>query len=104
MKFSPQLLDEIKSRVSLSELVGSRVKLFKRGNEFNGLCPFHREKTPSFTVSDEKGFYHCFGCQSHGSIFDFLINIDKVSFPEAVEFLSRKAGIELTNFHSKKIT
>lgn len=101
MKFSPQLLDEIKSRVSLSELVGSRVKLIKRGNEYTGLCPFHREKTPSFTVSDEKGFYHCFGCQSHGSIFDFLINIDKVSFPEAVEFLSRKAGIELTNFHSK---
>src|SRR3546814_6699902 len=62
MAFAPEFLDELRSRVTLSAVVGRRVKLVKRGREHSGLCPFHNEKSPSFTVSDEKGFYHCFGC------------------------------------------
>src|SRR3546814_2592633 len=66
MAFSPEFLDELRNRLTLSAVVGRRVKLVKRGREHSGLCPFHNEKTPSFTVSDDKGFYHCFGCGAHG--------------------------------------
>ena len=62
MAFPPEFLDEIRARVPLAGVVGRRVKLTKRGREHSGLCPFHNEKTPSFTVSEDKGFYHCFGC------------------------------------------
>lgn len=93
MTFSPQFLDEIRTRVPLSDIVGRRVKLTKRGKEHTGLCPFHNEKTPSFTVNDDKAFYHCFGCQAHGSAFDFVINTEGLSFPEAVERLAAQAGL-----------
>ncbi len=93
MTFTPQFLDEIRARVPLSDLVGRRVKLTKHGKEHLGLCPFHNEKTPSFTVNDDKAFYHCFGCQAHGSAFDFVMNTDGLSFPEAVERLAGQAGL-----------
>ncbi|MCH8112634.1 MAG: DNA primase [Proteobacteria bacterium] len=93
MTFSPQFLDEIRTRVPLSDIVGRRVKLTKRGKEHLGLCPFHNEKTPSFTVNDDKAFYHCFGCQAHGSAFDFVMNTEGLSFPEAVERLAGQAGL-----------
>lgn len=93
MAFPPEFLDELRNRVTLSEVVGRKVKLVKRGREHSGLCPFHNEKSPSFTVSDEKGFYHCFGCGAHGSAFDFLINSEGLSFPEAVERLAGQAGM-----------
>ena len=93
MTFSPQFLDEIRARVPLSDLVGRRVKLTKRGKEHLGLCPFHNERTPSFTVNDDKAFYHCFGCQAHGSAFDFVMNTEGLSFPEAVERLAGQAGL-----------
>ena len=80
MAFPPDFLDDIRERVTLSEVVGRQVKLQRRGREHQGLCPFHSEKTPSFTVSDDKGFYHCFGCHAHGSIFDFVMQTESVSF------------------------
>ena len=95
MAFGERFLEELRSRVSLVELVGRRVRLVRRGKEHTGLCPFHNEKTPSFTVSDAKGFYHCFGCQAHGSAFDFVMQTEGLSFPEAVEKLAREAGMEV---------
>lgn len=95
MAFSPQFLDELKSRLGLADIVGRRVRLQKKGREHSGLCPFHNEKTPSFTVNEDKGFYHCFGCGEHGSVFDFVMKTDSLSFPEAVERLAGEAGMEL---------
>lgn len=97
MAFSPSFLDELRARSTLSDVVGKRVQLKKAGGrgEWSGLCPFHNEKTPSFTVSDDKGFYHCFGCGEHGSVFDFVIKTDGLSFPEAVERLAGDAGMEV---------
>jgi DNA primase len=88
-------VDEIVARADLVELVGARVALKKAGREFKGLCPFHNEKTPSFTVSPDKGFYHCFGCGAHGTAISFLIDHEGMSFPEAVESLAETLGIPL---------
>jgi len=95
MAFSQQFLDEVKARIGLVDVVGRRVRLIRKGREYSGLCPFHNEKSPSFTVNDEKGFYHCFGCGAHGGVIDFVMNIDKLSFPEAVERLAGEAGLEV---------
>src|ERR1700675_2477456 len=93
--FTPQFLDEIRARISVSSVVGRKVKLIRRGREFIGLSPFSHEKSPSFTVSDEKGFYHCFSTQEHGDIFTFLMKTQNLSFPEAVERLAEEAGLEM---------
>src|SRR3546814_9080470 len=74
MALPDRFLDEIRSRTGLAEVVGRRVRLIRKGREFSGLCPFHNEKTPSFTVSEEKGFYHCFGCGAHGDVIRFVID------------------------------
>jgi len=95
MAFPPEFLDELRHRIAISEVVGKRVKLVKRGREHTGLCPFHNEKTPSFTVNDDKGFYHCFGCSAHGSAIDFVMNTEGLSFPETVERLAGLAGMEV---------
>ncbi|MBC8269042.1 MAG: DNA primase [Rhodospirillaceae bacterium] len=95
MAFSPQFLDELRLRTGLADLIGKRVRLTHKGNEHQGLCPFHKEKTPSFTLNEEKGFYHCFGCGAHGSAIDFVMNMDGLSFPEAVERLAGDAGMEV---------
>ncbi len=95
MSFSPQFLDELRLRTGLAGLVGKRVRLTHKGNEHQGLCPFHKEKSPSFTLNEEKGFYHCFGCGAHGSAIDFVMNMDGLSFPEAVERLAADAGMEV---------
>src|SRR6201988_3111855 len=87
-------LDELRSRVSLSELVGRKVKLVRRGREYAGLCPFHHEKTPSFYVVEDKSFFHCFGCGAHGDVIGFVMRNDNLSFPEAVERLARDAGMQ----------
>ena len=92
MSFSPGFLDELKSRVGLADLIGRKVKLIRRGREFTGLCPFHNEKTPSFTVSEAKGFYYCFGCGAKGSAIDFVMQTEGVAFPEAVERLGLRVG------------
>lgn len=95
MAFSPQFLDEIRARLTLSDIVSRRVKLQQRGREHTGLCPFHSEKTPSFTVSNDKNFYHCFGCGAHGDVIGYLMRVEGVSFPEAVERLAAEAGLEV---------
>src|SRR5580704_3650803 len=95
MRFTPQFLDELRARLPVSEVVGRRVKLRKAGREWKGLSPFNKEKTPSFTVNDEKGFYHDFSSNKHGSIFDFVMETEGVSFPEAVERLAEMAGVPM---------
>lgn len=92
---SPQILDEIRRRISIVSLVGERVPLKKSGSNFKGLCPFHQEKTPSFMVSDEKQIFHCFGCAAGGDIFSFLMKLDGLTFPEALEELAKRAGVKL---------
>lgn len=93
MSFTPQFLDELRSRLTLTDYVGKRVKLQKKGREHTGLCPFHSEKTPSFTVNNDKAFFHCFGCGAHGSAIDWAMQMEGLSFPEAVERLASDAGM-----------
>src|SRR6516165_6598213 len=95
MRFTPQFLDELRARLPVSEVVGKRVKLKKAGREWKGLSPFQQEKTPSFTVNDQKGFYHDFSSGKHGNIFDFVMETEGVSFPEAVERCAAMAGVPL---------
>ena len=95
MAFPPQFLDEIRARLTLSDIIGRSVKLTRKGREYTGLCPFHNEKTPSFTVSDDKNFYHCFGCGAHGDVISYLIENYGLSFPDAVERLAAEAGLEV---------
>ncbi|MEX0298788.1 MAG: DNA primase [Kordiimonas sp.] len=95
MALSPQFLDDLKHRFTLSDVVGRQVKLVRAGREHTGLCPFHNEKTPSFTVNDQKGFYHCFGCGAHGSVIDFVMNTQGMTFPETIEVLAGEVGVEV---------
>ena len=98
MRFSPQFLDELRARRPVSEVVGKRVKLRKAGREWKGLSPFNQEKTPSFTVNDQKGFFHDFSSGQHGSIFDFVMMTEGLTFPEAVERLAQQAGMPLPKY------
>ena len=105
MKYPKEYLNEIKLRLKVSQVVGKSVQLKKRGKEFIGLSPFKNEKTPSFTVNDEKEFYHCFSTGEHGNIFDFLMKTKSVGFGEAVKILAAEAGMQpyrFTNFDQKK--
>ena len=95
MRFTSQFLEELRARLSVSEVVGRRVKLKRAGREWKGLSPFQQEKTPSFTVNDQKQFYHDFSTGKHGNIFDFVMETEGVSFPEAVERLASMAGLAL---------
>jgi len=105
MKYPKEYLDEIKLRLKVSTVVGKSVQLKKRGKEFIGLSPFKNEKSPSFTVSDEKEFYHCFSTGEHGNIFDFLMKTKSLGFGEAVKTLAAEAGMapyRFSNFDEKK--
>lgn len=95
MYFDPRIIDDIRNRVSIIDIVSSYVRLKKGGRNYLGLCPFHMEKTPSFTVSAEKQIYHCFGCGVGGNVFNFIMEMEKVSFPESVRILAKKAGVTL---------
>jgi hypothetical protein len=86
--FTQDQIEDIRRRTSLVSLVGRTVKLRRSGRGWNGLCPFHKEKTPSFTVSDERGFYHCFGCAAHGDVFEWMMQAHGLSFREAIEQLA----------------
>ncbi|TFH88708.1 DNA primase [Billgrantia azerbaijanica] len=90
-----RFIDDLLARVDVVEVVGERVTLKKAGRNHSGLCPFHQEKTPSFTVSADKQFYHCFGCGAHGNALRFLMEYDRLSFPEAVEQLAGRLGLEV---------
>ncbi len=105
MKYPKEYLDEIKLRLKVSQVVGKTVQLKKRGKEFIGLSPFKNEKSPSFTVNDEKEFYHCFSSGEHGNIFDFLMKTKSIGFGEAVRSLAAEAGMQpyrFSNFDKKK--
>ena len=105
MKYPKEYLDEIKLRLKVSQVVGKTVQLKKRGKEFIGLSPFKNEKSPSFTVNDEKEFYHCFSSGEHGNIFDFLMKTKSMGFGEAVRTLATEAGMQpyrFSNFDQKK--
>ena len=105
MKYPKEYLNEIKLRLKVSQVVGKTVQLKKRGKEFIGLSPFKNEKSPSFTVNDEKEFYHCFSSGEHGNIFDFLMKTKSIGFGEAVKTLAAEAGMQpyrFSNFDQKK--
>ena len=105
MKYPKEYLEEIKSRLKVSTVVSKFVAIKKRVKEFVGLSPFKNEKTPSFTINDEKGFYHCFSTGEHGNIFDFLMKTKSVGFGEAVKILAAEAGMQpyrFSNFDKKK--
>lgn len=95
MRFPPDFINSLRQRVVLSDLIRSFTKIEKKGREYSGLCPFHQEKSPSFTVNDQKGFYHCFGCGSHGSAIDFVMHKTNRPFQEAVIYLAERYGITL---------
>jgi DNA primase len=95
MTLSTQWLDELRARTTLSAVIGPSVKLIKAGREFKACCPFHNEKTPSFTINDEKGFYHCFGCGAHGDAIRFLTDHRGLQFMDAVKELAGKAGMDV---------
>jgi len=90
-----KFLDTLRSRLSISEIVGAKVKLTRKGREYLGLCPFHHEKTPSFTVNNEKEFYHCFGCGAHGDAIRFLMEVEKYTFMEAIKELASRVGLSV---------
>ena len=98
MKYPKEYLDEIKVRLKVSTVVAKTVNLKKRGKEFVGLSPFKNEKTPSFTVNDDKGFYHCFSTGEHGNIFDFLMKTQNLKFGESVKTLANLAGMRPYTF------
>src|SRR5258707_14964647 len=95
---SPAWLDELRARTVLSAVIAPSVKLIRAGREWKACCPFHNEKTPSFTVNDDKGFFHCFGCGAHGDVIGFAMRIDNLQFPEAVEKLAGEAGPQMPRY------
>jgi len=103
LQIQGRFLDTLRSRLSIAEIVGEKVKLTRKGREFIGLCPFHHEKTPSFTVSEEKEFYHCFGCGAHGDAIRFLMEASQYTFIEAVKELAGRAGLSLPADISREV-
>ena len=95
MAVPPEFIEDLRQRVLLSDIIGRRVKLIRKGRRFSGLCPFHSEKTPSFSVVDDDGFYHCFGCGAHGDAISFLREVDGLDFMEAVEHLADMTGLSM---------
>lgn len=95
MKYPQSFIEEIRQRVRLSEVIGRAVPLRRAGREFHALCPFHKEKSPSFTVNDEKGFFHCFGCGAHGDVIGFTMDYEHLRYPEAIEKLAGAAGLSI---------
>jgi DNA primase len=94
-RFGDDKIEEVRSRADIVEIVGAHVRLRRAGRNFVGLCPFHNEKTPSFSVNAERGFFHCFGCDTGGSVFNFIMKVEGLTFPEAVRTLAGKYGVTL---------
>jgi DNA primase len=95
MKISQSFMDELRARIRVSEIIGRAIPLKRAGREYHALCPFHKEKTPSFTINDEKGFYHCFGCGAHGDVVRFVMEYEHLRYPEAVQKLADMAGLSV---------
>lgn len=104
MSLPPEFLDDLRARIGLAAIVGRRVKLSRAGREWKGCCPFHNEKTPSFYVNEEKGFYHCFGCGAHGDALGFVMAADGLGFMEAVTSLAAEAGLEVPKQRADAVT
>src|SRR4249919_1131253 len=102
MTLSPAWLDELRARTTLSAVIAPSVKLTRAGREWKACCPFHNEKTPSFTINDDKGFYHCFGCGAHGDAIRFLTDHRGMPFMDAVKELAGKAGMAVPALDSKE--
>ncbi len=98
-RFAQDKLEELRERASIVEVVGAHVRLKRAGRNYVGLCPFHNEKTPSFSVNAERGFFHCFGCGAGGTVFDFVMRLEGLTFPEAVQSLARRYGVTLPETH-----
>ena len=98
---SDEQIKVIRDSIDLSKIISRNVKLQKRGNNLIGLCPFHNEKTPSFNVNDEEGFYHCFGCGAHGDVISFIRNFEGKSFIEALETVADIAGLKIPSNNLK---
>ena len=98
MRFPPVFIERLRSHFLMSEVIGKRLVVKKFGREYKALCPFHSEKSPSFTINDEKGFYHCFGCGAHGDAIEFVRRYEKLSYPETIERLAADAGIPLPEY------
>ena len=95
MYYSEDLIEEVRIRSDIIDVISGYVKLQKKGKEYTGLCPFHNEKSPSFWVNSEKQIYHCFGCGAGGNVFSFIMQYENYTFQEAVKMLADRAGIEL---------
>lgn len=95
MYYSEELIEEIRTRNDIVDVISGYVRLQKKGSSYFGLCPFHNEKSPSFSVSRQKQMYYCFGCGAGGNVFTFLMEYENFTFVEAVKFLADRAGIEL---------
>jgi DNA primase len=95
MRISENKIEEIRSAANIVDVISEYVQLRKRGKNFIGLCPFHNEKTPSFTVSEDKQIFHCFGCHSGGNVFKFITEYEKISFVEAVQEMAHRYGIDI---------
>ena len=92
MAFPPAFLDELNARNPIEDVVGQYVALTRRGSNLFGLCPFHGEKTPSFSVAPEKGIFYCFGCHKGGGVVNFIMEIENLTYGDAVRFLAKRAG------------
>ena len=95
MAFTPDFIDDVRSRITLSAVIGKRVKLTRKGRRHSGLCPFHNEKTPSFSVNDDEGYYYCFGCGAGGDAISYLRESEGLDFTEAVKRLAEMAGVPI---------
>ena len=95
MYYPDEVIEEVRSRNDIVDVIGSYVKLQKKGSSYFGLCPFHNEKSPSFSVSRDKQMYYCFGCGAGGNVFTFLMEYENFSFVEALKFLADRAGVQL---------
>ena len=95
MKYPQSFIEEVRARVRVSEVIGKAIPIRRAGREFHALCPFHKEKTPSFTINDEKGFFHCFGCGAHGDVIGFVMDYEHLGYREAVERLANIAGLPI---------
>ncbi len=95
MKYPQSFIEEIRARLRVSEVIGRVIPVRRAGREYHALCPFHKEKTPSFTINDEKGFFHCFGCGAHGDVIGFTMDYEHVTYREAIERLAGQAGLTI---------
>src|SRR5579864_1919757 len=95
MRFPTEFIERLRNRANISQVIGKRIPVKRHGREFHALCPFHKEKSPSFTINDEKGFFHCFGCGAHGDAIGFIKDYEGVTYVEAVERLAGELGVEV---------